>query len=66
MDNKQPSYKCDECGGVFTPYDDWTEEKRIAELERDHSGVSVEECAVVCEDCWKAMGGGQFHQAERN
>jgi hypothetical protein len=47
-------YRCDACGGVFDK--GWTEEEALAELAEVFLGFDKEECAVVCDDCYKKMG----------
>jgi len=34
----------------------WSEEEAITERERDFPSVKQEDCVVVCDDCYKAMG----------
>jgi hypothetical protein len=47
------TYKCSECGGVYES--EWTEEEANAELERDFPGTSIEECDVVCDNCYQII-----------
>jgi hypothetical protein len=48
---------CAYCGEEFEPTDDetWDDVKAHAELEQNFPGVPIEECAVVCDDCFKVM-----------
>lgn len=34
---------------------EWTEEEAIAEKERDFGAVPLEECDVVCDDCYQQI-----------
>jgi hypothetical protein len=44
-------YQCCVCGGTFLKT--VSDEEVIAELTRDFPGYSVEECGLVCDDCYK-------------
>ena len=48
---KENEYQCARCGGIFEPEDDWTEEKRWEEHDRNFPGASHEEVEVVCDGC---------------
>jgi hypothetical protein len=43
---------CDNCGLVFET--DWSEEEALAEKERLFGDFPLEDCAHVCDDCFKA------------
>jgi hypothetical protein len=47
-------YQCSACGGVFDK--GWSDSEAIAELQETFPGKAVDECALVCDDCFKAMG----------
>lgn len=47
------TYKCSACGGTFEK--GWSDEEAKKELA-DKFDVPVEECAIVCDDCYKKMG----------
>lgn len=47
-------FRCDNCKEVFVK--GRSDEEAQAELEDRHPGVTREDCAVVCEDCWRKMG----------
>jgi hypothetical protein len=50
---KPNEYKCAACGGVFEK--GWSDEEALAELDATF-GVPVEDCALVCDDCYREMG----------
>lgn len=45
------TYTCAVCKNTFE--EDWTEEEAIAELHETFGNFSTDECAVVCDDCYK-------------
>lgn len=45
-------YKCACCGGIFLT-DGFTEEDKLKELKKNYPGFKIEECAEVCDDCYK-------------
>jgi hypothetical protein len=45
-------YTCDVCHQTFKYA--WSDEEAKKELEQNF-GVSVEECGLVCDDCYKKM-----------
>jgi hypothetical protein len=47
-------YTCAICGGTFKK--GWSEEEALAEKDVLFAGVPIDECAVVCDPCWKRMG----------
>jgi hypothetical protein len=51
----QNQYRCAWCGNVYDleRNEDWSEEKARAEKERDFPGVPMEQCVVVCDDCYQ-------------
>lgn len=49
-------YTCAMCGGTFETQDDWTEEDRMKEKEENFPDVPLEECDVVCDDCYQLLG----------
>jgi hypothetical protein len=48
---------CEHCGEEFEPLDDeqWNDAKAAAELEQNFPGAPIEECAVICEDCYQRI-----------
>jgi rubredoxin len=44
---------CDNCGLVFES--DWSEEEALAEKERLFGDFPLEDCAHVCDECFKAI-----------
>lgn len=46
-------YDCSMCGVTFES--GWSHEEAIAEKERDFGDVSLEECDVVCDDCYQQV-----------
>ena len=51
------SLRCEHCGEEFVSRDDerWNDDKAAAELEQNFPGTPVEECAVICDDCYKKI-----------
>lgn len=46
-------YKCAMCRGVFEK--EWTDEEAVAELQEDFGAVPIEDCAVICDDCYQKV-----------
>lgn len=46
------TYTCAVCRGTFEK--GWSEEEAQAELKQDFN-VPVEQCDIVCDDCYKEM-----------
>ena len=46
-------FKCGMCGGVFNK--GWTEEEALEELKEYFGDVLVEDCDMVCDDCWELI-----------
>jgi hypothetical protein len=53
---KTNEYKCEACGGVFEK--GWSDDEAVAELDATFGGVPVEDCAIICDDCYRKMGFG--------
>ena len=51
---KANEYQCALCKGVFNF--GWSEEEATIELEKNFPGITKEDCAIVCDDCYKQMG----------
>lgn len=49
------TYTCEACGGTFDK--GWSDEEAEAELKTTF-GVDKQDCGLVCDDCYKAMGFG--------
>lgn len=49
-------YICTICRKEFES--SWSDEEAVDELSQTFPGYSKEDCAVVCEDCYKKMGFG--------
>ncbi len=45
--------RCDLCGKVFDSA--WSAEEAKAEKERDFPGVPLEDCAVICDECYQKV-----------
>ena len=46
-------YKCAMCGGIFektTP-----EEEAKAELKKFFGDISINDCNIICDDCWEIV-----------
>ena len=55
MQLKPNEYKCAKCGGIFQ--NDWSEKGALLEQSENFPGVGVEDCEVVCDDCYKLLMG---------
>lgn len=49
-------YQCAVCGGVFNKT--WSDDEAAAELSETFPGYASDDCGIVCDDCYKAMGFG--------
>ncbi len=52
---KTESYKCAACGNTYVQ--DRTEEEVLKELKNNYPGLSVDDCEIVCDDCYKVIRG---------
>ena len=50
-----PTYRCSVCKKV---YEFGNDEEALDELATNFPGTSVDECGIVCDDCYKKMGLG--------
>ena len=50
-------YKCAKCGGIFDFQVDaeWNDEKAKEELERSFGNILLEDCDMVCDDCYQKI-----------
>lgn len=48
---------CAKCGESFQPTNNakWNEEQAVKELEQKFPGTRLEECVVLCDDCYKIV-----------
>lgn len=53
---KENEYRCAQCGNVYEK--GWTDEEAFAEKEKHFKGYTAEDCAVVCDDCYNKIFGG--------
>jgi DNA-directed RNA polymerase subunit RPC12/RpoP len=53
---KTNEYKCTACGGVFEK--GWSDDEAVAELNETFGSVPMEDCGIVCDDCYRKMGFG--------
>ncbi|MFL5481157.1 MAG: hypothetical protein ACJ8AK_03125 [Gemmatimonadaceae bacterium] len=51
-DAKERTFVCAECGGTFEQELD-DEELARAELARDYPDFTVDDCSVLCDDCYR-------------
>ncbi len=62
MSHDQPTvsgpnqYRCAACGGIF--HNDWSAKNAEAELSVKFPDFTPDDCDIVCDDCYKAMGFG--------
>lgn len=52
---KRATYECAVCKRT---YGYGSEKEAVAEMKRTFGNVSVEDCAIVCDDCYKELGYG--------
>lgn len=57
MSDPMRSYTCERCGGIFD--EEWTDEEALAESTAMFGPLPKADLAVVCDDCWRAMGFGE-------
>jgi DNA-directed RNA polymerase subunit RPC12/RpoP len=50
---KPDSYRCVVCGEEFVSA--WTDEEAREELDKKFPGVPIEECELVCDDCYQKL-----------
>jgi hypothetical protein len=62
MTNKDNTYTCAACRGVFSY--GWTEEEALAEKEENWGGMPMECMEVVCDDCYRKMMGMPLEEEE--
>jgi len=43
-------YTCEKCQGTFIK--GWSDEEAKAELDRNFPGMEIENCAMICDDCY--------------
>lgn len=46
-------YICDICHGTFES--GWSDEDALTELKELWGDVPIDECGVVCDDCWQQI-----------
>lgn len=46
-------YTCKYCSGTFTK--GWTDKEAKAELEDNYPGFTEDDCALICDDCYKEI-----------
>ena len=51
---KSNEYRCAVCKGVYEK--GWSDEEAIEELGGNFPGIDIDDCGVVCDDCYKEMG----------
>lgn len=51
--SSQREYTCAECGKTFTTA--WSDEEANAEAAKNFPTMPIEEMAVVCDDCYRAI-----------
>ena len=47
------TYTCSHCRGTFEPA--WSDEEAKAEAAETFPDVPLEECAIVCDECYKKI-----------
>ena len=51
---KENEYQCACCGGAFEY--GWSDELASKELEQNFPGYEKQDCAVICDDCYRETG----------
>jgi hypothetical protein len=49
------TYICDECKGEFEYESDWSEEDALKEKENNFGNIPIENCGIVCDDCYNKI-----------
>lgn len=47
------TFQCAVCGGIFTPT--WDDSEAVQEFEENFPGYSVDDCDIVCDDCYNQI-----------
>ena len=50
---KYNEYKCAMCGNIYKK--GWSEEDAIAEKNELFGNIPIEECDIICDDCFKQI-----------
>ena len=50
---KENEYQCVACQGIFEK--GWSDEEAIAELKENFGDHDIDDCELVCDDCYKQM-----------
>jgi DNA-directed RNA polymerase subunit RPC12/RpoP len=53
MTDAPNEYTCAICGGTFKK--GWSDEDAAAELRTNWPGIPPEDCAIVCDDCFRRI-----------
>lgn len=56
---KENEYKCRMCGVVFEKA--WSDEEAAQELKDNFGNPSIDDCDIVCDDCYKNFMGTTFN-----
>ena len=48
-----PEFKCEMCEGIFEK--EWSDEESQAEMEENFPGLTKENAAQVCDDCYSKI-----------
>ena len=51
--NDDKYFKCDECGNVYEK--NLSEEEAVEQLASEFPGANINECGIVCDDCYNEM-----------
>jgi len=51
-------FRCAQCGGVFEKA--WTDEEAQAEFAENFAEHSLDDAALVCDECYKALTRGEL------
>lgn len=58
------SFKCDSCNTIIEIDESWTEQDAINEKQTNFGNLSLEECAHVCDDCFKKIMAFNRHKID--
>lgn len=55
MKTVSSTWQCDDCGGVFEK--EWSDKEAEKELRANFGNIPVEQCGLVCDDCYQKYVG---------
>lgn len=55
LEIKNNQYQCASCHGIFEKHKEWTEEKKLKEKQQNFGDLPLENCEIVCDDCYNKI-----------